>query len=147
MTSSRRPSSCTERMLNEVGNFPQVRAKLNTLKQAQGQDSEAHKQARAFIYNVWPKQETAAQMESRFNEAQKAFEECKKVGDILSPRKLLKTCVEHIARLAKEADGLKPDAREDDRRTAVTIIHLTDRFKKLNEAVKQFLASAQRPAK
>jgi hypothetical protein len=136
-----------ERVLNEAGNDPQLREKLNTLKRSWGRDSEAHKQARAFIYNVWPKQETAAQMKSHLDEALKAFEACKKAGDILSPRKLLKTCVEQSARLAKEAEGLKPEAREDDRRTAKTIIDLTEQLQKFNEQVKQYLANAKPPAK
>jgi hypothetical protein len=136
-----------ERVLSEGGNFPQLREQLKTLKQAQGRDSEAHRRARRFIYDVWPKQETAVQMEAHLSEARKAFAACKEAGDILTPRKLLKTCVEHSARLAKEAEGLQPEAREDDRRTAKTIIELTDWLQKFNQEVKQYLAKTNQPAK
>jgi hypothetical protein len=136
-----------ERVLKEGGDDPRLREKLNTLKQAWGRNSEAHSKARAFIYDIWPRQETAAQMDSRLSEAHKAFQACKEAGDILSPQKLLKTCVEHTARLAKEADGLRPEAREDDRRTAETIIKLTEALKKFNEQVKDYLAKAKPPGR
>ena len=86
-------------------------------------------------------------MRARLDEAREAFQVCKEAGDSLSPRKLLKTFVDHTARLDKEVDAFHPDQKEDDLKTAKTIIALTDDLKKLNDQVKEYLQKAKPPGK
>jgi hypothetical protein len=121
----------------------QLRKKLENLEARWALKNEAHRKARAFIYDVWPKQETAAQIKARLDEVRKAFLTCKDAGDILTPQKLLKTYVVLTNHLVKEADSLQPDAREDDLRRAKTIIALTEDLQEFNEKVKNYVANAK----
>jgi hypothetical protein len=136
-----------ERVLREGGDNPALRDKLDTLRRAWAPKNNAHAKARTFIYETWPKLETAAQIKDSLDEARNAFRVCKENGDILTPRKLLKTYVTHSSRLAKEVDALRPEEREDDRKTAETIIELTSKLKEFNEDVKEYLRNAKVPGK
>jgi tetratricopeptide (TPR) repeat protein len=129
----------------DAKNVPVVAKKLEKLQAHWALKDEAHRKARAFIYDVWPKQETAAQIKARLEEARKAFLTCKEAGDILTPQKLLKTYVVLTNHVVKEGDSLQPDAREDDLRKAKTIIALTDDLHKFNEDVKDYVANAKAP--
>ena len=135
-----------QRVLESAKDVPQLRHKIDTLKARWALKGEDHRKARAFIYDVWPKQETAAQIKARLDEARKAFRTCAKAGDTLTPQKLLKTYVVLTARLEKEAYSLQPDAREDDRKTATTIIALSVELRKFNEEVKDYLNNVKTPA-
>jgi hypothetical protein len=127
----------------DAKNVPKVAKKLEKLQTHWALKDEAHRKARAFIYDVWPKQETATQIKTQLDEARKAFLTCKEAGDILTPQKLLKTHVVLSNHLIKEADSLQPDAREDDLRRAKTIIALTDDLHKFNEEINDYLANAK----
>jgi hypothetical protein len=130
-----------QQVLAEAGDSPQVREKLDKLtRDWTPPKNEAHARARKFIYETWPRLQTAAQIQAHLNEARKAFEACKENGDRLAPRKLLKTYEAHTALLNKEVDALRPAEREDDQRTAETIVKLTPELKKFNEEVKGYLS-------
>jgi hypothetical protein len=135
------------RQIEKSGDNAELRRRLDGLKQAWATKSQAHAKARDFIYRVWPTQQTAAQMKAGLEEARRAFQVCKDAGDTLTPRKLLKTFVDHTARLDKEVDVLHPDQKEDDRKTLEIITALTDEFKELNDDVKAYLEKAAPPGK
>ncbi|HTU20163.1 MAG TPA: hypothetical protein VMG10_19015 [Gemmataceae bacterium] len=84
--------------------------KLHTLWDTK--DAEL-KEARGFIYRVWPTLDTS-RLEDNILKAQKAFEKCKKAGDRISIRKMLKGTEGHADRLAKELKELKPELIIDD---------------------------------
>lgn len=135
-------SVLAERTQVEGAEDPALRRKLDALTQAWTPKNDAHAKARAFIYETWPKLETAAQINARLDEARKAFQTCKDNGDILTPRKLLKTYAIHSSRLEKEVNALRPTEREADAKTAETIVKLTPKLKELNDEVKEYLRKA-----
>jgi hypothetical protein len=132
-----------QQVLEKSGDIPDLRRHLDALKNAWAVKSEAHAKARDFIYHVWPKQQKAAQMKARLDEARNAFQVCKEAGDSLSPQMLLKTFAEHTRQLDQEVDALHPDQKEDDLKTTQTIIDLTKELKKFNDEVKEYLAKAK----
>jgi hypothetical protein len=92
-----------------------------------------------FIFETWPKQQTAAQVKEHIAEASKAFEACRDAQDRLSPRMLLKTNLAHVTRLKKRLDSLQPKDREDDRREAEDIAAAAEQLKKLTEDISTYL--------
>ncbi len=116
---------------------PALEERLKKLKEDWKLKDEEHEKARKFIYRTWPKLETAAAMKQKLDEVHKAFETCKKVGDYLSPRKILKVNLAHGKKLNKEKDTLRDN--EDDRRTAKTIGDVFDALTDLSVEVEAYL--------
>jgi hypothetical protein len=134
-----------EQVLKQGGDSSQVCERLNKLKQEWSPPkNEAHARARKFIFESWPRLETAVQIQAHLDEARKAFAICKENKDSSSPRKLLKTYEVHTARLVKEVDALRPEDREDDRRTAETVLKLQPELEKFNHEVKQYLSKPKK---
>jgi len=67
-----------------------------------------HKEARGFIYGVWPTLDTS-RLEDNIPKVQNALKKCEDAGDLISIRKLLKGTEGHADRLAKELKELHPD--------------------------------------
>jgi len=78
-------------------------------------------------------------MKANIEQARKAFQTCRAVGDKLSPVKLLKANITHTAQLNKESEGLEPEKNEEDRTKFQTIADVADELKKLTEEVNTFL--------
>src|SRR5262249_37458560 len=127
-----------KQVLAEGGDTQEVRAQIEALERGRKPKNKQHEEAQAFIFNVWPKLETANQINARLDEAKRSFSICKEVGDVLSPQKLLRVYATHADRLAKEGDALRPE-KEDDRKLALMIIDLTQNLKEFNEHVKEYL--------
>jgi hypothetical protein len=122
-----------ERVVREGGGDPKLRQYVDALKRAWTlKPGSAHVKARAFIYETWPKLQSAAQLKANLDQARAALRACQDAGDSLSPRMLVKANGEHAARLEKEAGILRPQESEDDRKTAESILVLTEELKKLN---------------
>src|SRR5262249_10178416 len=91
---------------------PGLGAYLDKLKAAWKPKSEAHEQARAFIYGQWPEFD-ADRMKAQIAKARAAFETCQKAGDNLAPQKLLSVALSHNARLKEILDSLNPSVNSD----------------------------------
>jgi tetratricopeptide (TPR) repeat protein len=136
-----------ERVFAEGGNDPELRAHLDTLRQAWKVKDEGHRKAREFITERWAKIDKAAELRSLLSRARSAFETCRSAGDFLTLRMLLRTNLEHSARLEKEVETLRPREFEDDRQAAENILGLADELKSLNDEIRQYLGSAKSAAK
>jgi hypothetical protein len=73
---------------------------------------EKFQTARAFIYKLWPGLGTD-QLKDRLKDAENALAECRRVGDKVGARKLLKATQTHAARLVKELESLRPDVNAE----------------------------------
>jgi tetratricopeptide (TPR) repeat protein len=136
-----------ERVFAEGGDDPELRAHLDTLRQAWKVKDEGHQKAREFIRDRWAKLDKAADLRSLLSQARSAFETCRSAGDLLTPRMLLRTNLAHSARLEKEVETLRPREFEDDRQAAENILGLADELKSLNDEIRQYLQSAKQAAK
>src|SRR5262249_38694039 len=85
-----------------------LRERLGRLKEAWKPKSDKHKEARAFIYDVWPQDADARTMKGRLDEARAAFQACKDTKDPLGPRRLVKVATAHAGKLTKQYEALAP---------------------------------------
>jgi hypothetical protein len=134
-----------EQVLSQGADDPKLRKHLETLKQgwALKGDKTKHQKARSFIYEAWPLAETLAKLKATLPEAQEAFATCQAVGDYLTPQMLHKVNLAHRSRILKELDALSPQEKDDDRKTAETILTLDAELKKFNQEVADFVAKAK----
>jgi hypothetical protein len=133
-----------ERVLREGLQNDDLKKHVAELKKQWEPVDDQHKWARAFIYNIWPTLNTPG-LKEHMAEAQKAFEECKRVKDTLGPRKLFKATEAHVLRLGKELDELKPDINLDDQRPAQLIKEISPDLQKLAGAILLYLQQSQPP--
>ena len=97
-----------------------------------------HRNARAFIYNVWPNLDDAG-LKEKLQEARDAYVACKTAGDMASLRKLLQATVAHAVRMKQELDQLRPDVNVDDEKPAKLIKEVSEGLGKLARDVKETL--------
>jgi hypothetical protein len=103
--------------------------------------------ARAFTYDVWPGLETAAQLKEKKDEAFKALQACRQVGDRLTPLKLLQATTLHMTQLGKRLQSLLASNNEDDRTEGKLITELLEDLKKLTEETTTYLNQGKEATK
>jgi hypothetical protein len=96
-----------ESALKEIKD-PQREEYLEKLKALWATKDEAHAAARRFVYDTFPGLDTAG-LEREMENARKALAEFKRVGDKLSPNKLLQAANTHSSRIRQEAAKLKDE--------------------------------------
>jgi hypothetical protein len=106
---------------------------------------EDHKQARKFIYEVFPTLDTAA-LQTQVDEARKALEVCEKAEDYVAPLKLYKGMQIHAGRLLKEADALQDKVGEEDVKQLKMIREIGANLTKLEGEIKAYMEKAPKPA-
>jgi hypothetical protein len=100
--------------------------------------SKEHAQAKDFIYKEWPRLDTQGLVKG-ITQAEKVFEVCKKLGDQVYPRKLLKETRRHMQRMEKELAGLKVGVNPDDDTQAKVLLELAPKIRKLENDVSSYL--------
>jgi tetratricopeptide (TPR) repeat protein len=119
----------------------ELRKKYETLKAAWAVKGAKHKQARDFIYDVWPTLDPLTLVKP-LAEAQKALKTCEEVGDMLAPQKMLLVASEHAAKLQERVNALRPDESDDDKATAKIAVEVADGLNRLIKDVKAYLDRA-----
>jgi hypothetical protein len=119
-----------------------VREERRRLEQAWAVKDDAHRKARIYIYETWPKLQNPQELEKGLAQVRQAFAVCRMKGDILSPLKILRANVVHSDNLTKRLAALRPQAREDDRKEAKVIAQVAEGVKKLHEDVTAYLKTA-----
>lgn len=127
-----------EQVLAKEPDPKEIKAHLEQLKQAWTPKSDKHKAARQFIYEVWPKKDTADQMKANMTKAKEAFEVCRAAKDYMTPVKMLNTNVAHTSKLLNEQKALQLDIA-DDFDTNKMIGALAGELGKLTEEITDFL--------
>ena len=116
----------------------ELKKHLDELKKLWIPKSDAHKKAREYIYDTFPKL-TTDQLKEGVAEAKKALEVCKKAGDKFGPARLRKATLEHFKRLETEAEALNPAVNIDDEKPAKAIQELIPELRKIVEDVGAYL--------
>jgi hypothetical protein len=120
-----------------------VAARLKKLKAAWETDDAALKQARAFIYDVWPTL-TVAGLKEKVGEARKAFEVCRDKGDRLAPRKLVRVNVQHATALQKRLSQLRWEKdTEDSRAETKALVRAAEALARLHQEATAFLSKGK----
>jgi tetratricopeptide (TPR) repeat protein len=119
--------------------------RLPKLKAAWEPKNDAHKKARTFIYETWPKLEAPAAMLDRVKQAQDALAACKKAKDPLGPRKLQAVALAHALQLRKQLEALSPDVNPEDAKPAEQLDEVLGSLKKVIEDAKKFIEETPAP--
>jgi hypothetical protein len=125
-------------VLNSGVDFPKLQERFKKLNEVWQIKDDQHRQARTFTYNLWPKLDLAG-LKARLPEAQTALGDCKRVADTLTPLKLLKASVAHVAKLNEQEKTLNPTVNQDDVKTAETITEVREALGKLIQEINAFL--------
>jgi hypothetical protein len=115
---------------------------LEELKNEWEPKSEKHRQARAFIYETWPKVESAVKLKGRLVEAQAALHACQEAQDRLSPRMLLKANTAHLNRLTNQLETILASTSIDDKEEGKVILEVKEGLVKLTDDTIRFLKQA-----
>jgi hypothetical protein len=126
------------RFLKESPGQPKVQSHVDQLKRDWAVKSPEHAAAREFIYKTWPQLEVNG-LKAGLPEAKKAFDVCRKNGDALTPRKLLRANIVHGANLKKRQDVLKRQDTDDNRAEWKTIGQVVEALRKLHAEVAAFV--------
>ena len=102
--------------------------------------NDAHKNARAFVYQVWPTLDLAG-LREKMDEAADALKTCKVAGDRLTALKLLRVNAAHTANLKRQLDVLKRRDSEDNRNQAKTLLEISGRLLRLHNDAATLAAS------
>jgi hypothetical protein len=108
-----------------------LKLRLDNLKKAWEPKSDEHRAARAFIYDTWPELVAPAAMNERIKQAQAALAACRKAGDPLGPRKLLRVANSHANKLSQELEKLEPNFNAGDVKPAEELDKVLDLLGKL----------------
>jgi hypothetical protein len=95
------------------------------------------KEARRFIYNVWPKLDTPG-LKKRMGEAEAALKACIAAKDVIGPQKMAKAALAHAIRLKKELGDLS-DVNIDDEKPIREIKELSPQLGKLLDTINDYL--------
>jgi hypothetical protein len=137
-----------EKVLAEGGEDGRIRQHLESLRRSWAlKDRDAHAKARSFVYEVWPKLTSASQMKERLADARQSLQTCRQLGDYLTPKMFLRANTAHTADLEKEAESLRPQENEDDRKKVDTILALIEDLRKLDKEARELARKAQTPTK
>lgn len=120
------------------GEFPELKVRVEKLNAAWELKDAKHRQARTFIYETWPKLDHRS-LKDRLAQGHVALEACKDAGDTLSPQKLLKVAVGHVAKLNELEATLMPMVIADDIKTAELVAEVREGLGKLIQDVSMFL--------
>jgi hypothetical protein len=103
---------------------------------------EEHEKARKFIYETWPKLDTAG-LDRDMDKAKKALQQFKEVRDYLSPKKLILATNTHLSRLQKEVQELNPALNEGDENPAKRVKKVITQLQQLYQEALAFVSSAK----
>jgi len=135
-----------EQILKDGSADTRVKQRLQKLKQDWAIKDNDHKEARAFIYGAWSKQQDPAQLRDLLPEARKAFDACRKAEDSLTPQKLLLANGAHAVTLGKVEESLREET-DDNRRLLTIIAEVTKELIELSNQVREYVRKARGPAR
>jgi hypothetical protein len=118
---------------------PDVRKRVEDLRKLWEPHDQKHADARGFIYRIWPTLD-AAGLKAKLPDVKEAFEQCKRVRDTISARKLLNITEMHASKLEAELKKLQPRINIDDEKPFKLIEEVSKGLVELATSVNDFLA-------
>ena len=120
-----------ERVLAASPEWKEVQARLAALQSGWKIKDADHEQARAYIYQTWPRLEVG-ELKAQLPKARAALESCIRAGDKLSPRKLLLANAIHVANLKKLLEDLRRRDTADHRAQAILVSQIAMNLRTLH---------------
>jgi hypothetical protein len=131
-----------EKVLAEGFENMELSKHLEDLKKKWETDDESQKDARQFIYYVWPTLDNAG-LKANLAKAEQMLDVCRKKGDTIAAGRLFRATEAHAVRMKKELDALKPEINVDDEAPAKLIKEVAPGLEKLARDVQEFLNRKQ----
>jgi hypothetical protein len=131
-----------EKLLKQRFDVVNLQQKVDELRKVWVPKNDKHKDARAFIFEVWPTLDNVG-LKAHLEDVRKAFATCKDVGDLLGPQKLLDVTVAHGLRMEREVAELKPNLNPEDEKPARLIEELAPQLEKLARDIDAYLKKAR----
>jgi hypothetical protein len=127
--------------------FKEYEEHLRQLKKVWALKDQSHAKARVFIYSIWPKLTSAAELKQQVAEAQNALKKCIESGDWLTPQRLLKANTDHAKRLADRLKEITSSGSTEEQAEGRTILEIKTDLEKLTKDAADFVRSAKAAAK
>ncbi len=103
--------------------------------------NDAHRQARKFVVETWPKIDVAVIKEHLVG-AQKALDVCRDVGDRLTPRRFLMANVDHLANISQVVEKLKRSRTAEDQQRVKGWRQIVETLRELSNQASEQAAPA-----
>jgi len=129
-----------EKVLEASPDQSKVRGHLDQLKRVWALQGGKHAEARAFVYETWPRLDAAA-LKKNLDAARQAFATLKAADDRLTPQKMLLANVVHAGNLKKELDRLRQKDTDDNRNQAKVIAQVAQEMVQLTEEIAAFVGT------
>jgi hypothetical protein len=113
--------------------------RVQQLEKAWEPVSDAHRQARSFIYQTWPKLTSPGDLLKNLKEADEALKICINAKDRFGAMRFLTVTVAHGERLAKIYADLKPKLNIGDEEQARQIKEVTEKLDVMAREAQKFL--------
>ncbi|HEV3257418.1 MAG TPA: hypothetical protein VG013_11095, partial [Gemmataceae bacterium] len=120
-----------------------LREYADKLRKKWAPKSDKHKEARAFIYNEWPKLQTAQELKDNLQKAKDAREACKEAGDRLTLRYLYLSSSAQLTGLENELAPLKSQQGEDAEKKRKLISEMSEAVYEFYKDVGKYLQSGK----
>jgi hypothetical protein len=125
-----------DEVLRQAGEWQEIQNRRDELKRAWAIRSDAHRDARKFVYEVWSKAKTVEDIEKQFATARQSYATCKEAGDKLAPRRIYIILIRAAGWIDKKNEELK---RMEGDETGKQL----DALRKLSGQVKAFLGDVE----
>lgn len=124
--------SLYEEFLKNNAGQSKVQEHVAKLKKAWQTKGAEHAQAREFLCQTWPGLDIAG-MKANLDKAKQSLKICRDKGDALTPLKLLRANLLHVANLKKRLTALQRQDGQDNRAEARTIAEVAEGLRVLHE--------------
>ena len=120
-----------DRVLAASPDQAKVKEHVDKLKAAWAPRSAKHAEARLFLVQTWPKLDVA-ELKKHLDQAKAALAVCKEAQDRLTPLRMIRANVTHVARLTKHLETLRGQESEDNRNQAKDLLHVVEGLRLLH---------------
>ncbi len=131
-----------KRSLKEDPNQPAVAAAVKRLEAGWKIKNDRHKDARTFIYEVWPNLKLE-DMPKRMQEANRALQLCQANEDVLTIRKFQRVNEKHASTLDAVLNSISEAPTPEDREKAQLVGQIAEGLAELETRIQEYLAKEQ----
>lgn len=128
-----------EDVLKQTDNSPEIARRVAGLKKTWELKSDAHRNARKFIYETWAKADSTDAIEKSLEGARQALATCKQVDDRLSPRKLYLGIVRATDLVFKRDEELRRNEGDEVAKQMESLKRLSNALRTLLDEVEAYL--------
>jgi hypothetical protein len=128
-----------EDVLKQSGDWPEIQTRLEGLKRGWAIKSDAHRDARRFVYEVWSKATGVDHIERHMDRAKQSFAVCKESGDKFTPRRIYAVLIRAASWIDRRNEEMKGAEGDESARQAENLRKLSGQVKTLLGEVENYV--------